>query len=68
MPVLVFEVLVVVPGFTGARVVVAPDHFYAGLLQAPIPQAGEGKRQLKEVLRQTRQSGFTIFSRTIPLQ
>lgn len=50
-----------------ARVVVEPDHFYTRFFEASVRQAGRGKAQLREALRQTRQSSFTIFSREVPL-
>ncbi|MBI4608584.1 MAG: redoxin domain-containing protein [Candidatus Rokubacteria bacterium] len=50
-----------------ARVVVAPDHFYTKFFEATIPQAERGTAQLREALRQTRRSAFTIFSRQVPL-
>jgi len=56
------------PGFKlRARVVVEPDHFYTKFFQASIVQAERGKAQLREALRQTRRSSFTIFSREVPL-
>ncbi|MBI5627740.1 MAG: hypothetical protein HY953_02380 [Candidatus Rokubacteria bacterium] len=51
-----------------ARVVVEPDHFYARFFEATIPQADQGKGLLREALRQTRRSSFTIFSREVPLR
>lgn len=50
-----------------ARVVVEPDHFYTKFFQATIPGADRGKALLREALRQTRGSAFTIFSREVPL-
>ena len=50
-----------------ARVVVEPDHFYTKFFQATIPQAARGKAQLREALRQTQRSSFTIFSREVPV-
>lgn len=50
-----------------ARVIVEPDHFYERFFRAMVPQAGRGRAQLQEALRQTRRSAFTIFSRKVPL-
>lgn len=50
-----------------ARVAVEPDHFYTKFFQATIPQAERGKALLREALRQTRRSAFTIFSREVPV-
>jgi thiol-disulfide isomerase/thioredoxin len=50
-----------------ARVVVEPDHFYTRFFGATIPTAQRGKAQLREALRQTQRSSFTIFSREVPL-
>ncbi len=50
-----------------ARVVVEPDHFYTKFFEATIPQAARGKRQIQDALDRTRRSGFTIFSRDLPL-
>lgn len=49
------------------RVVVEPDHFYTRFFQATMPQAERGKARLREALRETRQSSFTIFFREVPL-
>lgn len=49
------------------RIVVEPDHFYTKFFQATLPQAERGKAQLREALRQTRRSAFTIFFREVPL-
>jgi hypothetical protein len=51
-----------------ARVLVEPDHSYTRFFQATIPQAERGKSMLREALRQTQRSAFTIFSREVPLQ
>lgn len=50
-----------------ARVAVQPDHFYTKFFTATIPQAGRGKAQLQEALRQTKRSSFEVFSREVRL-
>jgi len=50
-----------------ARVVVEPDHFYTKFFKATIPQADRGRRHLEAALARTRRSGFTIFSKDVPL-
>ncbi len=50
-----------------ARGVVEPDHFYTRFFEASVRQAGRGTAQLRDALRQTRRSSFTIFSREVPL-
>lgn len=50
-----------------ARVVVEPDHFYTRFFESSVREAGPGNARLREALRQTRRSSFTIFSREVPL-
>ncbi len=51
------------------RVVVEPDHFYAGFFEALLGNgAGAGAAKIREALEASRRSAFTVFERAVPLE
>lgn len=52
------------------RVVVHPDHFYQRFFDAVLANgnAGQGRSHLKEALRRTRSSSFTVFEQGLSLR
>jgi hypothetical protein len=57
------------PGLTlRLAVTVYPDHFYVGFFESLLAMgAGKGTAQIREALRDARNSSFTIYVHEIPL-